>query len=466
MIEQYSQAEGYEIRGDFFCEEPNFTTLRNKTDKILIYTERILENTDISKAATHYTEALSAGFDFVDLDNEEIVRFPENILSIDPDKLILSVHVFESQVLSLEKYEKFISLPGKIKKIAVYFDDVWKSFLFISDFKDHLSEKILTVMGECGEWTRTCSPICGSKWSYFAIPGQATASGQLTLEDWEIHYRHNCTEHSALYGILGNPVNTSLSPLLHNAFFLQHNIQAIYTRFPCSDIEEFFQHCPLELQGLSVTMPFKSNILPWVTRLEGDAAETGIINTLKREKDHWIGYNTDGTGVLAALDQNYPQWRDKNHIYIFGAGGFATACAYALKDMSEKITIINRTPHKAVRLASLIGASSDSFSNISQFKDAVIIQATPAGMGNSKENLLQEKQFHSDCVFLESIYHPLETPAFKHARAAGATCISGLELLYYQGLEQQKIWFDGLHLTDSSIKSELYQFCTPSEDKE
>lgn len=243
-----------------------------------------------------------------------------------------------------------------------------------------------------------------------------------------------------LYCLIGNPVAKSLSPILHNAAFRALGINAIYLAFCVSDPAAAVQGIrSLPIHGVSITIPHKTVILPYVDDLEPLAQAMGAVNTLYWQEERLIGANTDGLGAVLAL-------KEKTELYgrrclILGAGGAARAIAFALKTEGCHVVLTNRTGEKGRRLAEEIGVDWVPFGEFIRDKADILIQATSVGMyPDAEESLVPRQSLASFPVVMDIVYKPLETRLLREARQEGCLAIDGLNMLIYQAAAQFRLW--------------------------
>lgn len=258
-----------------------------------------------------------------------------------------------------------------------------------------------------------------------------------------------------LYGIIGDPVEHSLSPVIQNAAFESLKLNCIYVTFPVkqAELESAINGMrSLKIHGFNVTMPYKTSILPLIDEVEKTAAKIGAVNTIKNFNGRLIGYNTDGVGTLKALEKNGISLSGKK-IVVLGAGGAGRAISYAVASKVEELVILNRTELKAQRLAEELQVESKATITYGQLnnealrwtlKDAnVIINATSVGMHPyENETPINKKFLNAAVTVFDLVYSPLKTRLLKEAEAKNAKTLNGLHLLVHQGAEAFKIWTD------------------------
>ena len=250
-----------------------------------------------------------------------------------------------------------------------------------------------------------------------------------------------------IYGIVGHPVNKSLSPAMHNAAIKHLGLDAEYKLFDIdpSDTENLANFCYEtdlnNIGGFSVTMPYKMAIMAYMDHYDPLAKIVGSVNTVVSEENKLIGYNTDAMGATQALRKKTDLIGKK--ALVMGAGGAARAIIYSLKEFGVDVHLFNRTMEKAEELADLWDLETIEYRMIPKADFDIIINATPVGsMPNTGESLLHSDQIPSHAVVMDIITNPLETQLLKEAKKAGATPISGERMLLWQAVNQFRLFFD------------------------
>lgn len=254
-------------------------------------------------------------------------------------------------------------------------------------------------------------------------------------------------------GIIGDPVDHSLSPVMHNAAFTELKLDFIYVAFPVKREELQVAmtgiRC-LKVHGLNVTMPHKIAVITHLDDTDPTALFIGAVNTILNKQGRLVGFNTDGMGAIRALKKNGIDLKRKK-VLLLGAGGAAKAIACSLIKEVNELTILNRTPAKAKQLAQyLIRAGNNKISgtilSAETFQCALqdtdlLINATSVGMHpDTNQNLIDLRSLRSDLCVMDLVYNPVETKLVRAARSKGAKVVSGIEMLIYQGAASFEIW--------------------------
>ena len=249
-----------------------------------------------------------------------------------------------------------------------------------------------------------------------------------------------------IFGVIGYPIEHSLSPVMFNAAFEALNMSCRYYPFkvePGKLSEAIIGARALGFGGMNVTIPLKEKAAK-IVELDQTAKLIGAVNTIDLKE--FKGYNTDGLGALKTLETHGIEVENKR-VLILGAGGAARAIAFQLAMKNAALVIANRTESRAIALADdvrkagiALGTGIENLKSIVEKMD-ILINTTSVGMfPNVNETLVSGELMHSQLVVFDIVYNPLETRLLKEARKAGARPISGIDMLVYQGAEAFKIW--------------------------
>ena len=253
------------------------------------------------------------------------------------------------------------------------------------------------------------------------------------------------------YCIIGDPIDHSLSPAIHNAAFTTLGLNCSYIAFRVQEGQlknSMDSLRAINIGGFNVTMPHKVTVLNYVDRSDKIAEMVGAANTVNNEGGKFHAYNTDVVGFIEPLRQRKI---DLNgfEVLILGAGGAARAVAVALSQEKgvSKINIFNRDIDRSTSLANMINKSGIEIGIISQndvqkiaFRSNLIINTTPLGMKN-EQSLIKTSSISKESIVYDIVYKPIETKLLENARTAGAQVIYGYEMLLEQAIASFKIWF-------------------------
>ena len=266
-------------------------------------------------------------------------------------------------------------------------------------------------------------------------------------------------EPPAIYGIIGNPVAHSLSPVMQNAAFKAMEVNAVYKLFPLADVDELklfmedLKEADNPIFGLNVTVPYKSQVLPYLDTIDPLAQKIGAVNTIVIDHNRKMrGFNTDGPGFLAHLTELKFDLKDKR-VAVLGAGGTTRAIISVLCLVTpgpERITLYNRTRSHAETLVEEIGKKikTEIVTIVDEPEDLnieladLLINTTNVGMKTGEALLIDPASLHKGMLVYDVIYSPLETRLLMEARKQGASTANGLGMLFYQGVLALGHWAD------------------------
>ena len=243
------------------------------------------------------------------------------------------------------------------------------------------------------------------------------------------------------YLVIGNPIEHSLSPELHNYWIKAKKINAIYKKMKITSdqIKDIILQIKSgKIDGLNITVPFKQEVIPHLDRLSEEANKTQSVNTIIFEDDKVIGHNTDIEGFEYSLKFNNISLKNKN-IFIVGAGGVVTSIIYALNKMQvSNITISNRTKNKAENLKiNFKSLKIIDWGEVPEFD--VIINATSVGLKNQEKINLDLPKLKNK-LFYDVIYNPKETQFLEFGKKYGNKVLNGKMMFIYQAFFAFKLW--------------------------
>ena len=274
---------------------------------------------------------------------------------------------------------------------------------------------------------------------------------------------------TVLFGVLGNPVKHTYSPILQNAAIEKLGLNAAYVplEVPLDKIELAVKGAfALNFKGINVTIPFKEVVIPYMDKLSQRASTIGSVNTIALKEDgRLMGYNTDGEGFTRALADDLDFECGGKTIIIVGTGGAGKSIAMeSAIHQARKIIIAGRSLEKAKILADRVrqfypGAhplpidlKDPKFKTC--FKSAdLLVNCTSMGMKSSDTLLIEPDWLHPNLSVMDLIYNPAETTLIKVARQVGCPAINGLTMLIWQGAASFKIWLDIMPPVDTMKKA-------------
>lgn len=393
------------------------------------------------------SKAAAAGFHLFDLELESVEALKKGELQKLRETgaaLIISHHDFSSTKDLEGIYDRIAPFQPDFIKIvptAKTLTDNVTLMHFLERKADH-SNIIGICMGDAGIISRVLGVRAGSAFTFAAATaGEETGPGQIAartlIETYRIEQVDTATK---VYGVAGNPIKSSLSPVMMNTAFRRETVNAVYLALQAtkiSDLLKLVQEIPI--QGLSVTMPLKQEIMAHLEKTDPLSAKIGACNTVLRAQDGKLyGFNTDVAGIIGPLEKRMSLRGAK--ALVLGAGGAARAAVFGLKDKGAEVFILNRTAETATKLAKQAGAKTIKKEAVAKTAFDVIINATPIGMaGHKGSQLLEAKDLNTKLVF-DLVYNPVETPLLRAARQQNIPIITGVEMFVHQGARQFEIW--------------------------
>ncbi|HEU5351775.1 MAG TPA: shikimate dehydrogenase [Terracidiphilus sp.] len=358
--------------------------------------------------------------------------------------LLISFHDFSrtrSLAHAADRIQAFHPDYVKVVSTARSLADNLAVLRLIED-RSHSTNIIGIAMGEEGILSRVLGPRAGSLFTFAALEdGEETAPGQPSIRTLLDVYRiEQLDQATRIFGVAGNPVAHSLSPLIHNTAFRRENLNAVLLPLKPRNLDDLLTIVrELPLAGCAVTMPLKQEVLPHLANTDPLTARIGACNTLRTGADGKLyGFNTDVAGVIRPLEKRLRLAGAR--VAVLGAGGAARAAVFGLVEQGAEVFIVNRTHEHAVTLARQAHARSLKHELFAKQRFDVLINATPCGMKDHKPSLpIAEKELNAGLVF-DMVYNPIETPLLQLAQKRGIPFISGLEMFITQGARQFEIW--------------------------
>ncbi len=261
------------------------------------------------------------------------------------------------------------------------------------------------------------------------------------------------TGKTRLFGVIGDPIEHSLSPILHNAAFDHLKMDYVFLAFRVKkeNVENALKGMrALDIHGLNVTMPHKSTVINYLDEIDQTSKSLNAVNTILNKDGRLCGFNTDGVGALRALEKNDVNLKGKK-LLLLGAGGAARAIAYSLAQKVGELIILNRTGKQAENLAAVLRRNVNkkivskalTSSNVHEsLKESdILVNATSVGMKpNVDQSLVAAEWLKPDLVVMDIVYNPVETKLIRDAKKAKAKVVNGVEMLIYQGAASFTIW--------------------------
>jgi 3-dehydroquinate dehydratase/shikimate dehydrogenase len=410
-------------------------------------------------------------FAYVDLEEDLTVPSLEEAARTFGTRIIRSYHNINGGVNEdlAAKLRGLHRMGDEIAKVAVKpnsLADTLRLYKAAAETAD--IDKIIVGMGHYGVNTRILAGKMGTYLSYTSAVAGLTdsfrefpveqdrekltlpsgAQGQLNPRDLaEVFRFREITPRTKIFGVVGYPLNATSSPPFFNHVFSEENLDAVYVPFPADSLKTFMELAELlNIQGVSVTVPYKEEIIPFLLSRTDEVKSIGACNTIIKTPSGWTGYNTDSRGfsdsLLNFLDK--PNLRGKK-VAIIGAGGAARAVAAEIFRLKGKALILNRTPVRARRLAlpyrfKWAAIDNSGIELMEKYSD-IIIQTTSAGMEPDIEiDPLEDYKFTGREKVMDVIYKPERTRFLTRALKAGCSILNGYDMLLRQAMCQYRFF--------------------------
>jgi 3-dehydroquinate dehydratase/shikimate dehydrogenase len=417
------------------------------------------------------TKAAQAGCQIVDLEVESAEEATDRQLDQFREKLRAAGTAL---LVSFHDFTRTKHLDQAAKRIEAFNPDFVKVVSTAKNLSDNLAvlrliadvsrsaEVVGIAMGEEGLVSRILGLRSGAAFTFASYsegpekdqkdqdPKLATAPGQVSLRTLRDLYRADQLDRATrLFGVAGNPIAHSLSPLMQNTAFRRENINAVLVPLKTRTVDDLLALVrELPLAGVAVTMPLKQDVLPHLANPVAVKPaplthRIGACNTLRTGADGKLyGFNTDLDGVIRPLERRLKLKGAR--IAVLGAGGAARAAVFGLVNQGAEVFIVNRTHENAVALAKESKAKALKREHFADSHFDVLINSTPCGMAGNKQALPPPfdngtKELNASLVF-DMVYNPMETPLLKLAKERGIPVITGLEMFVQQGARQFEIW--------------------------
>jgi 3-dehydroquinate dehydratase/shikimate dehydrogenase len=445
-------AQMIELRLDFLAKSPDFKRLLAERPCPLLATVRRAQDggrwngtEDARKMLLR--QAVVAGFDWIDLETDvadEIRRYKNC-------KRIVSYHNMHEVPANLEEiYQKMCGQDPDVVKIAVTAQNTGDNVRVLNLVKNPQKPTVAVCMGEIGGPSRVLAGKFGAPFAYAVFNKEyRVAPGILSFEELKYIYRYDeLNAETRVFGVVGDPVAHSLSPLIHNAAFKELGLNCVYLPFrvPRGHLATFlkeFESVPVE--GYSVTIPHKEAASALAQEQDEWVGLTQSANTLVRQANGFAAFNTDAlaaleslTADLTARHRGAPATLDRCDVLLLGAGGVARTLAHALRKAGvQQIVVAGRTPERTQKLAAEVNGKPINWEARASAVSDVVINCTPVGMHpNVDETPLPASALRANLVVMDTVYTPENTLLIKDARAKGCHVCTGVEMFVRQAAMQ------------------------------
>lgn len=381
--------------------------------------------------------------EYLDMEDQVPESFIEEVSKLYPEiKIILSHHDYEKTPDNIDEIVASMKrFRATFYKIAFYANNSIDMVRLLLHAKNFPNDDISISMGPFGAPGRIMAPCVKSPITYSCIDETLqTAPGQLTSSELIHTYHHRIlNKKTQLFGLIGDPVTNSISHITHNHIFQSVHKDAVYTKMQVNATElfDFLQYAKHLFRGLSITMPLKEAVVPYIDYIDSSAKKIGAVNTLLFDNGKIFGFNTDGIGALNAFEKTTPVEGKK--IVVLGAGGAAKAIIFEACRRKGNVTILNRDKSKAQEVAKAFNCQGFGLDHMQKCFDEgydILINCTPIQMPIDPKFLL------SHAVVMDIKTKPAHTEFLQIARTKGCQIVYGYEMFIEQALWQYAIWFN------------------------
>ena len=420
------------------------------------------------KRQTILREAIIAGVEYVDLEGDIAKKIPR----YGKTKRIVSHHDFEKTPDNLEEiHEELCECDPDIVKIVTMADSPADNVRVLELIKKSKVPTIAFCMGESGIVSRLLCGRYGSPFTYSTFSKERVmAPGQLSFEEMSKLYRYDkINEETAVFGVLGDPVGHSWSPILFNVTFARNKMNAVYLplRVGADEFDETLKAFDsLNIQGYSVTIPHKQAALKFANKADENAAAIGAANTLvKSRSGNWHAMNTDCRAALDAIKLGMQEKGLKSlngqRVLILGAGGAAQAIGYGVAQEGGVVTIANRSKNRGFKLSEELKCQHVTWGNRGSVGADILVNCTPVGMSpNMNESPFEQHWLRDGMIVFDTIYNPENTLLLKRSKEHLCHNVSGIEMFVRQAAAQFQL-FTGKEASLDELRSTLRRAISP-----
>ena len=441
-----------ELRVDCLRRDPDLKRLLTDRPTPLVFTIRRAADGGLwrgneEKRLKILREAIVAGVDYVDLEMDvadQVRRFGKT-------KRIVSYHNLKSTPANLSEIaEDCAAKNADIVKVATMAHSLEDASVVLNVVANAKVPTIAIAMGEIGAFTRVLGAKYGAPHTYAGFNRDRTfAPGMPWFHDLRRDYAYDQIDaNTEVYAVIGDPIEQSLSPAIHNAAFRELGLNKVLVPIlvPAERLKESIAELAwIGIKGYSVTIPHKEAIVALLNKSDGAVERSGACNTMVIEEGQRVGYNTDYRAAMESLEEALGGVADEGEaspllnkqVLLLGAGGVARAIAFGLSRRGAGVTVTNRHDERAGKLAEEVGCRSTTWSARASTMCDILVNCTPVGMHpNVDDTPMPPAGFRPGMVVMDTVYHPENTMLLKLARERGCTTINGVDMFIRQASGQ------------------------------
>ena len=467
-----------ELRLDFLRREPDLNRLIPSRPTATVITVRRQQDGGLwkeseEKRLTLLRTAIALEPEFVDLE----VDIANQVPPFGKTRRIISYHNMESMPENLAGlHQEMSARKPYFIKIAVSPETVEEMCRFLhfiqqknDDGRKLLGTKAVRVvgicMGEMGKAARILAKRFSMPYTYATFSeDRIIAPGMLVYKDLlDLYHYDKINRETAVYGIIGNPIGHSLSPLVHNRAFLEQNVNAVYVPFQIdgSGVTDLIRLAPeFGLCGMSVTIPHKVAVMSHLTKMDPAVERIGACNTVVFRPGERIGYNTDYIAAINAIEvalggnvlDEESVLKNKQAL-VLGSGGAGKALAYGLVQRGTMVTVTDVNAERAVELSRHLGCEYERWDMRESIQPKILVNCTPMGMHpNVDETPYPKSSLRSHMLVFDAVYNPEHTLLIRSAQEKGCKVVTGVEMFVGQACYQFKL-FTGQKASASKMRT-------------
>ncbi|MCA9147954.1 MAG: shikimate dehydrogenase [Planctomycetales bacterium] len=447
LVEQ--GAKLVELRLDYIAGDVNLKRiLENRPGPVIISCRRQEDGGKWSRTEAErqvlLRSAIASGVEYVDLEED----IADDVPRYGNTKRIVSLHDFHKTPADLAAvHARLAAKSADIVKIATMANNPSDNVRMLNLIASSEVPTVGMCMGDMGMPTRILAGCFGAPFTYATFHHErALAPGQLSYKQMtEIYHYESINEQTEVFGVIADPIGHSLSPVIHNAAFVDGGMNRVYVPFrvPREHLHQFIEDCSrMRIKGLSVTIPHKEAVLKQCTKVDRAVAGIGAANTLLFQDGQIIGHNTDHAAAMDSLMKAMKLPASETPFVgktamVLGAGGAAKAIAFGLTHRGANVIVAARSPEKAKFFADHFKCRIIEWENRHSVNADILVNCTPLGMHpNVDDTPYDRHHLRPSMVVFDTVYNPEQTLLLKQAREKHCLTVTGVEMFVRQAAIQ------------------------------
>jgi len=452
MAELAEQADLFELRVDTMRECDLRAVLRNRPRPIIVTNRRRAEGGCREQPEAErlqvLAEAVRLGADYVDVELASLAEFehlaPRFSAAV---QLIVSFHDIQGMPADLVcKARAIEATRANVVKVVGTARRLQDNLPIFEVLRRARKPAVALAMGEAGQISRILAGKFGALLTFASgAAGLESAAGQITVFEMRQLYRADQVSSSTcVYAVMGNPVEHSLSPAIHNAAFQAEGLDAVYVGLkveadPAAVVRDF---AAIPIDGYSVTIPHKEAVMAACVEIDPLSRRMRAVNTLVRRDESYYATNTDVSSAMAVLAEAAEGGGfGGKRALVVGAGGVGRAYVHGLAARGAEVYVTDIDTERSEALARETGAEAVAMADLAALRVDILMNATPVGMWPKTDaSPVEARLLRAGMIVFDAVYNPQETRLLREAAAAGCRTISGVEQFVGQAGEQFELW--------------------------